>query len=911
MKIRLFLMTLVISLSFVSMAQGYPMKISEIPLTSGFSSDYDPETDTWTLTCETNDGGAYLPVIRLNTITEQVPDQYTSLCFDYRSTDDINTIDMVMYKVFLGSATRTYEFDRTMKATDEWKTFRVDLAAQRTATTVRFLNKAGQYQDIRFLGLPVGGAIQIRNIRYDVNEFPFKDLSVSHDGESLIEAEDFNGAADTKAGHSSRHNQLPELNTFYTHPTGKYFPIYAWGSVDFEGGKGDEAPAFLQKQYQELWDCGFTITQGTAWPGVDKAFLFDGQEVNGVKINLREGTELSMICKAGLSNYSEIQSTVSSAKSSDRLGGWFIMDEPHRKHFPQMTQKVNWIREFDTEHILYGNLLNISTDMSAIGFTSYDEYVHTFMREVGTGFISYDYYPVRQYDDTKEIYIEPDFFNNLEIVSKLAKYYHTSFWAFAHSVASNCGKAGVSYPTPEENHMRVQIFGNLAYGAQGVQYFTYKCPNPYDGYTYYDAPIDVNNEKTPVWYMVQNINRDIHALTWVFLGAEFLRAGHTNAETPVGCTRLTKDMLPDGINSVTSDGQGVCVSLLKNGKNLFMMVLNGDIHNAQKVTVEKEIAVKRVLMDGTTEAEAAGSKEYELTPGHFVLYLVSEDEPETEVADVPFYETSDYRDDADDVFITPDRNASGGHYISAMGDPRWNGYSAILPTNGDRTISREEAISNWGAVFNYTITVPVDMDVDISVKHAVPWSEYGRVASIGVEPGYQYAIDGNPALNWPKQYAASMTLAIDGNELTPFNQPLRPSVPAVFSEDGTEFDAILADKDRWISTKEADGSVSNVLYFWPESGSDDGLTSAYNETPDYRDVKLKAGTYKLTVTSLCYPWHFDNLRITPAGVQSGIDIIETDGRAVDNRIFNLLGIECRGSLAPGIYIRNGKKFIVK
>ncbi len=911
MKIRLFLMTLVISLSFVSMAQGYPMKISEIPLTSGFSSDYDPETDTWTLTCETNDGGAYLPVIRLNTITEQVPDQYTSLCFDYRSTDDINTIDMVMYKVFLGSATRTYEFDRTMKATDEWKTFRVDLAAQRTATTVRFLNKAGQYQDIRFLGLPVGGAIQIRNIRYDVNEFPFKDLSISYEGESLIEAEDFNGAADTKAGHSSRHNQLPELNTFYTHPTGKYFPIYAWGSVDFEGGKGDEAPAFLQKQYQELWDCGFTITQGTAWPGVDKAFLFDGQEVNGVKINLREGTELSMICKAGLSNYSEIQSTVSSAKSSDRLGGWFIMDEPHRKHFPQMTQKVNWIREFDTEHILYGNLLNISTDMSAIGFTSYDEYVHTFMREVGTGFISYDYYPVRQYDDTKEIYIEPDFFNNLEIVSKLAKYYHTSFWAFAHSVASNCGKAGVSYPTPEENHMRVQIFGNLAYGAQGVQYFTYKCPNPYDGYTYYDAPIDVNNEKTPVWYMVQNINRDIHALTWVFLGAEFLRAGHTNAETPVGCTRLTKDMLPDGINSVTSDGQGVCVSLLKNGKNLFMMVLNGDIHNAQKITVEKEIAVKRILMDGTTEAEAAGVKEYELTPGHFVLYLVSEDESETEVADVPFYETSDYRDDADDVFITPDQNASGGHYISAMGDPRWNGYSAILPTNGDRTISREEAISNWGAVFNYTITVPVDMDVDISVKHAVPWSEYGRVASIGVEPGYQYAIDWNPALNWPKQYAASMTLAIDGNELTPFNQPLRPSVPAVFSEDGTEFDAILADKDRWIPTKEADGSVSNVLYFWPESGSDDGLTSVYNETPDYRDVKLKAGTYKLTVTSLCYPWHFDNLRITPAGVQSGIDIIETDGRAVDNRIFNLLGIECREPLAPGIYIRNGKKFIVK
>lgn len=900
-------MALVIASPLVSLAQGYPMKIAEIPTISGFSSDYDASTDTWTLTCEKNDGGAYLPTFRLNSITEAVPSQYTALCFEYRSTHDINTIDMVMYKVFLGSATRTYTFDRTMSATEEWKTFRADLTSQRTANTIRFLNKAGQYQDIRFPGLPVGGAIQVRNIRYDENEAPFKDMSINADGVNLIEAEDFNIAADNMSGHSFRQNQLPELNTKYYHPTGKYFPIYAWGSVDFEGSKGDEAPTFLHEQYKELWECGFTITQGTAWPGVDKAFLFDGNEVNGVKVNLHEGTDLKMICKAGLDRYEDIKSNVTASKGSDRLGGWFIMDEPHRHQFPEMTKKVNWIREFDTEHLLYGNLLNISTSMPAIGFTSYDEYVHTFLHDVGTGFISYDYYPVRQYDDSKEIYIEPDFFQNLEIVSKLAKYYHTSFWAFAHSVASNCGKAGVSYPTPEEDHMRVQIFGNLAYGAQGVQYFTYKCPNPYGGYSYYDAPIDVENKKTPVWYMVQNINRDIHALTWVFLGAEFLRAGHTNAETPVGCTRLTKEMLPEGITAVTSDGPGVCVSMLKNGKNLFMMVLNGDIHKTQKVTISKEIGVKRVKMDGTTEDDAAGTKEYELTPGHFVLYLVSEKETETAPADIVTYDSSDYRDDAADVFITADANASGGYYLAAMGDPSWDTYSAIIPDSGDRTITPEEAVSNWGSVFNYTVTVPAEMTVDISVKHSVPWNEYGKVASTGVNPGYQYSIVGNSALNWPKQYAASMILSIDGKEITPADQPLRP---AVLSADGNEFDAILADKDRWISTKEADGTTSNVLYFWPKSGSDEGLNPAYNDEPDYRNVTLPAGTYKITVKSLSYPWHFDNLRIVPAG-SSAIDVIATDGRPADNRIFNILGIECHEPLAPGIYIRNGKKFIVK
>lgn len=906
MKFKLIIAALALLLPVAVFAQGYPMQITEIPAHSGFSSDYDVSTDTWTLTCENNNGSTVMPFFKMNAIAEAVPDEYTALVFEYRSTHDIDEILMNAYKVFLGTATRTVTLSASMKQSDEWKTFRCDFTSYRKLNTFRFLNKAGQYQELYFKGLPVGGAIQVRNIRYDVNEFPFVDATLAAGQENIVEAENFNGSASGTEGHSARNNQLPELNTYYTHPTGKYFPIYAWGSVDFEGGKGDEAPAFLQKQYQELWDCGFTATQGTAWPGVDKAFLFDGQEVNGVKINLREGTELMMLVKAGLNSYDEIKSTVPSIKNSDRLAGYFIMDEPHRQHFPEMTAKVNRIREFDTEHLLYGNLLNISTSMQAIGFTSYDEYVHTFMREVGTGFISYDYYPVRQYDDTKEIYIEPDFFQNLEIVSKLSKYYHTSFWAFAHSVASNCGKVGVSYPTPEEDHMRVQIFGNLAYGAQGVQYFTYKCPHPYGGYTYYDAPIDTNNEKTPVWYMVQRINKDIHALTWVFLGAEFLRAGHTNEVTPVGCARLTKEILPEGVNSVTSDGPGVCVSMLKNGKNLFMMVLNGDIHKTQNVTIAKEINVKRVLADGTTEVDAAGTKSYELTPGRFVLYLVSENEAETEKYELATYESSDYRDDAASVFITADENASGGYRISAMGDPSWAGYSAIIPNEGGRTITRDAAVANWGSTFNYTVTVPTDMYVDIAVKHSVPAEEYLRVASTGVTPGYEYIIEDNPSLNWPKQYAASMILSIDGKEITPAGQDIRPEVS---SADGAEYDAVLADKSRWVSTAEGDGKTSNVLYFWPKSSSDDGSVMSYNEEPDYVNVHMPAGTYKMQVKSLCYPWHFDNLRITPT-TASGIEDVAADKKG-DNRVYNLMGVEMKGELAPGIYIRGGKKFVVR
>ena len=46
---------------------------------------------------------------------------------------------------------------------------------------------------------------------------------------------------------------------------------------------------------------------------------------------------------------------------------------------------------------------------------------------------------------------------------------------------------------------------------------------------------------------------------------------------------------------------------------------------------------------------------------------------------------------------------------------------------------------------------------------------------------------------------------------------------------------------------------------------------------------------------------------------TGIEDITVDNvnRPADNRIFNIMGVEVQEPLAPGIYIRNGKKFIVR
>jgi hypothetical protein len=54
-----------------------------------------------------------------------------------------------------------------------------------------------------------------------------------------------------------------------------------------------------------------------------------------------------------------------------------------------------------------------------------------------------------------------------------------------------------------------------------------------------------------------------------------------------------------------------------------------------------------------------------------------------------------------------------------------------------------------------------------------------------------------------------------------------------------------------------------------------------------------------------------NARWINPEAQSGVSEIGVAERPADNRVFNLMGVEVKGELAPGLYIRNGKKFIVK
>ena len=80
--------------------------------------------------------------------------------------------------------------------------------------------------------------------------------------------------------------------------------------------------------------------------------------------------------------------------------------------------------------------------------------------------VSFDNYPVTN-EGVRQLWYE-----NLMIIAEESEKAGLPFWAFAMSVPH------WNYPVPTLASLRMQMYTNLAYGAQGLQYFTYWTPGP-------------------------------------------------------------------------------------------------------------------------------------------------------------------------------------------------------------------------------------------------------------------------------------------------------------------------------------------------------------------------------------------------------------------------------------------------
>lgn len=281
---------------------------------------------------------------------------------------------------------------------------------------------------------------------------------------------------------------------------------------------------------------------------------------------------------------------------------------------------------------------------------------------------------------------------------------------------------------------------------------------------------------------------------------------------------------------------------------------------------------------------------------------------------------SDYRSDNDGVNLTAYSLLSGGMGIYDMGGD-WQTYAGTFLDENNKTISRQMAEEHWGSWFTYTVDAKEDLMVNISIKHAAPWRDYGNAAATGCPPGNNsYIINDDPSLNWPKHYAGAMVVSLDGTNLYT-TQTARPIAPDQYQSRGTNFNTILTHPDRWTSTLNGK-EMTDTLWVWSRSGGNSAQSSFYHDAPDYKDLKLTRGKHTIKVKSLSSPWNFDCLRLDCYSMTSGITsphaaspVIITGGKGCitlsgatgEACIYSLTGAlvgraQDTITLQPGIYI---------
>lgn len=370
-------------------------------------------------------------------------------------------------------------------------------------------------------------------------------------------------------------------------------PIVAW--VGIPQDKGTLA------RYQEMSKAG--ITQSYV--------PFSDANVMETALNMAHeaGIKLFISCPELTSNPEII---VKRFMNHPALAGYYLRDEPGRNEFPALGLLVNRIKAIDKDHICYVNLLPNFAEVNQLGVKSYQEYLDSFIKEVPVQLLSFDNYPVIGSANTS---IREDWYKNLEMVAEGAKNSNKPFWAFALTTAFS------PYPLPTLATIRLQVYSDLAYGAQGIQYFTYwTLTDPAIGF--HNAAITPDGKQTDVYNKIQQISKEIKSLSNVFFRATMISVAHTGNTIPAGTKPFTQ--LPKPIMLLKTDGIGAVISILKKNGNTFLVVVNRDFTTAMSLKIKCVSGVSRVLKNGSSIPQSISVNKVKINPGDIAIYKWSD-----------------------------------------------------------------------------------------------------------------------------------------------------------------------------------------------------------------------------------------------------------------------------------------------
>ncbi len=261
----------------------------------------------------------------------------------------------------------------------------------------------------------------------------------------------------------------------------------------------------------------------------------------------------------------------------------------------------------DLNTFTYTNLLRCYADSQKKNYEAYlDEYFETMAPEV----LSYDYYAFDWLPNGKSTL----YFWNLALCREYAQKYEVPLWTY-HQAGGNWGDANQVFDDTYENYRPTesqfywQVNTNLAFGVQGISYFTLIQPMIYSSFDSEDGQPNFEvqgilggmGNKNRWWYYAKNMNEQITAIDEVLMNSVnkgIIAVG----EAAVSCADTRDALIKEGAwrELASVDGDTLVGCFNYQGKTA-LYVVNFDWDYAQKINLEFQDDYKISVIQGAEE----------------------------------------------------------------------------------------------------------------------------------------------------------------------------------------------------------------------------------------------------------------------------------------------------------------------
>jgi hypothetical protein len=234
---------------------------------------------------------------------------------------------------------------------------------------------------------------------------------------------------------------------------------------------------------------------------------------------------------------------------------YYLWDEPSQDDFKALTE-IKSEFEKHTKKPLYVNLFPNYASKEQLKSNSYFEHVENFLKMFKPFSLGFDHYPFIENN-----YDRVDYFANLMDIRELALKYKTPFWTTIQSWPH------LFYRPLSEEEVLWQVTTNLAYGAQGIFYFTY-APPPWSDKK--DAMISVKGQTTKQYDIAKSVNTYLNKISKLFSELTSTKVLHTKM-----------------------NGHSVVVGYFENkAKRNFVYVVNRDYKNNITIEIPKNFTLE-------------------------------------------------------------------------------------------------------------------------------------------------------------------------------------------------------------------------------------------------------------------------------------------------------------------------------